>query len=232
MNEILKFLLVAFSILSGLLLISLLFETHFCKGRVRLSSAKYLCTVAVCAALASILMILEFPLPFLVPSFYKLDASELPVMICGFYLGPTAGIIAEFLKILLKLLIKGSSSAFVGELANFVVGCSFVLPATMIYHARKQKKNAIVGLCTGTVVMSAFGSLFNAVYLLPAFSELFHMSIDQIIAAGNAINSSIHSVMTFVFFAVFPLNLIKGILISMLTMLLYKQTERILFKRS
>lgn len=83
-------------------------------------------------------------------------------MVGAFYLGPVGGVVIELVKILLKLVIKGTSTAFVGDLANFIVGCSFVVPASVLYHIKKSKKTAVAGLAAGTVVMTAFGSLFNA----------------------------------------------------------------------
>ena len=103
------------------------------------------------------------------------------------------------------------------------------MPATVIYHMHKSKKSAIVGLAVGTVCMAIFGSAFNAVYLLPKFSELFHMSLDSIIAMGTSIFPGVNSVSTFVFFCVAPLNVVKGLLVSLLTMLLYKHVAAPLF---
>lgn len=231
MNDTLRFVLICLAVVAGLLLISWLYERLLCKDRLRLSSPKYIATVAVSAALAGLLMLLELPLTFLAPSFYKLDLSELPVMICSFYLGPVAGVLTEFLKILIKLIFKATTTAFVGELANFAVGCAYMLPAAMIYHYKKTKKTALMGLVTGTVVLTVFGSLFNAVYLLPAFSNLYGMPLDAIVGMGTEINRHITGVASFVLFAVAPLNLIKGTVVSLLTMLLYKRIKPILFKR-
>ena len=232
MNATTQFLLVCFAVVAGLLLLAWGFEYRFCKDRLRLSSAKYITTVGISAALAGILMLLEIPLLFLAPSFYKVDFSELPVLICTFYLGPVAGVLTEFLKILIKLVLKSSSTAFVGELANFAVGCALVMPASMIYHFKRTKKSAIAGLAVGTLVMAVFGSLFNAVYLLPAFAEMFHMPLDSLVAMGTEVNGSIRSVSTFVLFAVAPLNLLKGLVVSILTFFLYKRIEPLMFKRS
>ena len=195
----------------------------------RVSPAKRITIVAVCGAIATVLHMLDFPLPFLAPGFYKLDFSELPVLLCGFYLGPSATVICEGIKILLKLMLKSTSTAFVGDLANFVVGCSFVLPATIWYHAHKSKHSAIIGLILGTLSMSIFGSAFNAVYLLPKFAQLYGMPLDTIIAMGAEINGSIHNVTTFVMICVAPLNVVKGTTVSILTMLLYKRVARPLF---
>ena len=185
--------------------------------------------IGICAAIATVLHMLDFPLLFLAPGFYKLDFSELPVLLCGFFLGPSATVICEGIKILLKLMLKSTSTAFVGDLANFVVGCSFVLPATIWYHAHKSKHSAIIGLVLGTLSMSIFGSAFNAVYLLPKFADLYGMPLDTIIAMGTAIRGGVSSVTTFVMLCVAPLNLVKGTVVSILTMLLYKRVARPLF---
>lgn len=232
MNATTQFLLVCFAVVAGLLALAGLFEHFFCKDRLRLSSAKYITTVGISAALAGLLMLIELPLVFLAPNFYKVDLSELPVLICTFYLGPVAGVLTEFLKILIKLLFKASSTAFVGELANFAVGCALVLPASMIYHFKRTRGTAILGLGVGTLVMTVFGSLFNAVYLLPAFAEMFHMPLDALVGMGTEINSGITGVASFVLLAVAPLNLLKGLVVSLLTMLLYKRVQPIMFKRS
>lgn len=201
---------------------------HFLPGKRKVTPARRVSIVAVCAAIATVLHMLDFPLPFLAPEFYKLDFSEVPIMLCGFYLGPSAAVTCEAVKILLKLLFKSTTTAFVGDFANFVVGCSFVLPASIVYQVRKSKGGAIMGLALGTAIMTVFGSAFNAIYLLPKFAELY-VPLDTIIAMGSSINGNIHSVSTFVLLAVAPLNLIKGLAISLLTMLLYKRVARPLF---
>lgn len=193
------------------------------------TAARRVSIIGICAAIATVLHMLDFPLLFLAPEFYKLDFSELPVMLCGFYLGPSAVVICEAVKILLKLLLKGTSTAFVGDFANFAVGCSLVLPAVIIYHLHKSKHSAIIGLVVGTVILTIFGSAFNAIYLLPKFSQLYGLELTSIIAMGSKINAGIRDITTFVMLAVAPLNLIKGAAVSILTMLLYKRIARPLF---
>lgn len=202
---------------------------HFLPEKRRVTPARRVSIIGICAAIATVLHMLDFPLLFLAPEFYKLDFSELPVLLCGFYLGPSATVACEGVKILLKLLLKGTSTAFVGDLANFVVGCSFVLPATIWYHAHKSKHSAVIGLMLGTLSMAVFGSAFNAIYLLPKFSELYGLPLDTIIAMGTAIRGGVTSVTTFVMLCVAPLNLVKGAVVSVLTMLLYKRVARPLF---
>ena len=151
-------------------------------------------------------------------------------MLCGFFLGPSAAVVCEGIKVLLKLLLKSTSTAFVGDLANFVVGCSFLLPAAVCYHLHKTRRAALVGLILGTVSMTIFGTAFNAVYLLPKFAQLYGMPLDAIIGMGAQIHSGITGIGAFVVLCVAPLNLLKGAVVSLLTMLLYKRVAAPLFK--
>ena len=231
MKDNLGFLVVCVLIVTALALAARLAERYLPDKR-KVTPAKRISIVGICAAIATVLHMLDFPLIFLAPEFYKLDFSELPVMLCGFYLGPSATVACEAVKIVLKLMFKGTSTAFVGDFANFTVGCSLVLPATIIYHLHKTRKSAIVGLVVGTAVLTAFGSAFNAIYLLPKFAQLYGMPLEQIIAMGGKINASISDISTFVLLAVAPLNLIKGAAVSVLTMLLYKRVARPLFGKS
>ena len=227
-SENLQFLGVCILIVAALGWVSGLVERKFLQIR-QVTSARRVSIIGICAAIATVLHILDFPLLFIAPEFYKLDFSELPVMLCGFYLGPSAAVACEGVKILLKLLLKGTSTAFVGDFANFAVGCSLVLPAVILYHRGKSKRSAVIGLIVGTLVLTVFGSAFNGIYLLPKFSELFGLPIDTIIAMGSAIHPAIADIPTFVALCVAPLNLIKGGAVSVLTLLLYKRVARPLF---
>jgi len=202
---------------------------RFLPEKRKVTPARRVSIIGICAAIATVLHVLDFPLLFMAPDFYKLDFSELPVLLCGFYLGPSATVACEGVKILLKLLVKGTSTAFVGDFANFFVGCSFVLPATIWYHAHKSKHSAIIGLVLGTASMTVIGTAFNAIYLLPKFAQLYGIPLDAIIGMGSAIHASIHNVTTFVVLCVAPLNLVKGTMVSVLTLLLYKRVARPLF---
>ncbi len=193
----------------------------------RILSTRKIAMIGMFSAIAGILMLLEFPMPF-APSFYKLDFSELPALIGAFAFGPVAGVLIEFCKIILKLLLKGTTTAFVGELANFAVGCSFILPASILYLFRKTKAMALTGCIIGTVILTVFGTAFNAIYLLPKFAQLYGMPLDSLIAMGTAINGHITNVTSFVCLAVAPLNLIKGVTVSLVTMLIYKKLSPIL----
>ena len=224
----LSFLVICVLVVAALALLAKYTERFFPEKR-QVTTARRVSIVGTCAAIATVLHVLDFPLLFLAPEFYKLDFSELPVLLCGFYLGPTATVACEGVKILLKLVVKGTSTAFVGDFANFVVGCALVLPATMWYHFHKSRHSAVIGLILGTVSMTILGSAFNAVYLLPKFAQLYGIPLDAIIGMGSAIHPSIHNVATFALLCVAPLNLIKGAAVSVLTLLLYKKVARPLF---
>lgn len=195
----------------------------------RTFSIRKMTVTAMFSAIAMILHLLDFSLPF-APFFYKLDFSELPVLIGAFAFGPVTGVLIEAVKILLKLLIKGTSTAFVGDLANFVIGCSFILPASTIYYFKKSKKRAVTGCIVGTLILTLFGTAFNAVYLLPAFSKLYGMPLEDILAMGAAVNPLVTdgSIVSFVACCVAPMNLIKGGVVSVVTMLIYKPLSPII----
>ena len=177
-------------------------------------------------AVGAVLMLFEFPLPFIAPSFYGLDLSEIPVLIGSFSMGPLAGAVIETVKILLKLVLKPTSTGFVGEFANVCIGCALVLPAGLIYKFKKTKKGAIIGMIVGTLCMATVGAILNAVVMLPFYSNF--MPLESIIEAGAAINPAISNVWTFVILAVAPFNLIKGALVSVVTALVYKRISVII----
>lgn len=218
-------------IIAGLFVFSVVIERLLGRKKAtaeKTSPARRAAFIGLLSALSAVLMLFEVPMPF-VPSFYKLDLSELPVLIGAFAFGPSAGVLIEFLKILLKLLMKPTSTAFVGELANFAVGASFILPAASIYYANKTKRSAFISCIAGTLCMTVFGTFFNAVYLLPAFAKLYGMPLDAILSMGSEVNPFAgDNIVTFVIACVAPLNLIKGAVSSGLTLLVYKKISPVL----
>jgi len=185
-------------------------------------SVRRIALIGMFGAIAGILMFIEMPIPVIAPPFYKIDLSEVPVLIGTFAMWLFAGILIELIKILIHLLIKGTSTAGVGELGNFIVGLALVLPAGLIYRRHKTRKTAVIGMAVGTLVMVLAGSLINAYVLLPMYAAAFG-GMEAIIAAGTAVHSGVSSVFGFVALCVAPFNLIKGIITSILTMLLYKR---------
>lgn len=184
--------------------------------------------IAMLGAIAFILMFLEIPLPFIAPAFYEMDFSEVPVLIGAFAMGPGAGVAIEFLKILLHILIRGTSTAYVGELANFLVGCALVVPAGLLYRRAKTRGRALAGMVLGTVLMVAAGSLVNAYVLLPWYANHFFAGaggMEGILAAGAQVHAGAGTLMGFVLLCVAPFNLLKGIAVSAVTMVLYKRVS-------
>ena len=202
------------------------------KNGIKFSSDKTkinkLVIMAMFSAVAAVLMYVEFPITFIAPAFYEMDLSEVPVMIGSFMLGPCAGVIMEAVKVLLKLVLKGTSTAFVGDFANFILGCALVVPASVVYHTKKIKKRAIIGLVTGGIVLIVSGVFLNALYLLPKYSQLYGMPVETFINMGAAINPAISNIFTFVILAVAPFNLIKATVVGVITMLLYKYLSRLI----
>lgn len=190
-------------------------------------NTKMIAQIGMLAAIAVVLMLFEIPLPF-APSFYEIDFSEVPVLIGAFTMGPLAGGIIELVKIILNLCINGTVTAGVGEFANFVIGCALVLPAAIIYKRKKTKKGAMIGLVTGTLFMTFAGCFINAYIMLPTYAKAFGMSIDALVEMGSAVNASITDLFTFVMFAVVPFNLLKGVLVSIIVLLIYKKISPIL----
>ena len=223
-----QFILVVIVIIAVILAVAIAAEKMLFKGQDRKRfKTRNIAVIGMLSAISTVLMLFEIPLPF-APEFYKLDFSELPILIGSFAIGPVAGVLIELCKILLKLVIKGTTTAFVGDFANFIIGCSLVVPAAIIYHKFKTKKSALVSLITGSLIMTVFGSLFNAFYLLPAFANLYGMPLETIVGIAREINGSIDSVATLVLFAVVPFNLLKGALLTILTMLLYKHISPVI----
>ena len=189
----------------------------------RLLTTKNVVLMGMFGALAGVLMIFELPLPFIAPSFYGLDVSEVPILVGTFALGPLAGAVMEVVKVLVKLVLKPTSTGFVGELANLTFGCCMVVPAGMIYKYRKTKKGAMTGLMVGTVLFTVVGVIGNALVMLPFYSNF--MPLDTIIAAGAVINPAISNIWTFAVICVGPFNLVKGIVVSLITVLVYKRVS-------
>ena len=194
----------------------------------RTNKTRTLVEIGMLGAIATILMLFEFPIPFIAPPFYEMDLSEVPVLVGAFALGPMAGATIELIKILINLMVNGTATAFVGEIGNYIIGCSFIIPAALIYKKKKSKKNALFAMVAGTLTMTVFGCFLNAYVLLPTYAAAFGMPIDTIIGMGTAVNANITNIMTFVVIAVAPFNILKGVVVSLITMLIYKHISPIL----
>lgn len=183
--------------------------------------------ISVLAVIAFVLMLLDFPIWF-APPFIKFDISDLPALIGAFAMGPVSGIIIQLMKNVLKFMVKGSSTGGVGELSNFVVGSIFAYTAARVYIKDKNRKSAIKGLILGTLAMSIIISIVNYVFMIPFYARLFGLPLDEIVQLGSKVNRFVVDFKTLIIFAILPFNLLKGTIVSILTMLLYKRVSPIL----
>ena len=170
--------------------------------------------IAILAAAASILFLIEIP----VVAFYKLDLSNIPVLLGAFSMGPVPGLAILAIKSAIGLL--HSSSAGVGELADFVMGAALVLPAALIYHRNKSRKTAVIGMAVGTLCMVVAGALMNKWVMLPFYMGAFHMDMEGIIKAAKV--AAVDSEWKLLLLVTGPFNLLKGVVLSIVTALIYK----------
>lgn len=175
------------------------------------------------SVIAFVLMMLESQIPFF-PEFLKIDLSDLPALIAGLAMGPLAGISVEAVKNILHLLM--TSTGGVGELANFLVGSSMVIPAALIYQHKKNRATALMGLAVGVLTMAVTGALSNYYILLPFYSTFF--PLDAVIAMSAKANPAIQDMWSLILYGIVPFNLFKGVVLSVLTLTIYKRISRIL----
>lgn len=189
------------------------------------NKTRYLTKVGILAAVAVMLMFFEVPVPMM-PAFLKLDASELPAVVGALALGPLAGVAIELVKNLLHAL--QSQTMGIGELANFLVGTAFVVPVGLIYRYKSTWQGIVLGLTAGTLAMVAAASVLNYYMLLPLYQLVLHFPLDQLIAIGTAANPQIMDVGSFITLAIAPFNALKGMVVSLFTLLLYRKIAPIL----
>ena len=193
------------------------------RKKTSIQNVRMLTITAVLSSISFILAFFEFPVP-LSPSFARMDLSDLPALIGAFAYGTMSGILIEFVKNALQLFT--SSTGGIGELANFIMGSSFVVTAGLIYKSHKTKKTAMIACLIASVTMGIVAAIVNYFILLPVF-EAF-MPLDQLIASFGEFIPFIKTKLDVVLFNAFPFNLLKGIGISIVTMLLYKRLSPIL----
>lgn len=188
-----------------------------------ISNTRKLTATAVLGAVAYLLAFLEFPVP-LTPAFARMDLSDLPALIGAFAFSPVTGVMIELVKNLLGLMT--SSTGGVGELANFLMGASYVFTAGVVYRHHKTKRMALAGGVAGSVAMGIMAAVTNYFILLPMFEQF--MPLEEIIAAFGEFIPFIHTKMDVVLYNAFPFNVIKGLVITAVTMLVYKKISPVL----
>ena len=190
-----------------------------------------LTVAAMLSAVAFILMFIEFPIPMLIPAFIKMDFSDLPALLGAFALGPVYGVIISFMKNLLHIVIKGTSTACVGELSNFILGAIVSAVAGYLYKHHKSRKTAIIGAVAGAVAMGVLSVPSNYFVVYPAYVQFYHMPLEAILGMYQAILPSADSLIKCLILFNLPFTLVKGLLDAVLCMLIYKPLSPILHGR-
>ncbi len=189
------------------------------------TSVKRIALIGILGALAGVLMTyIRFPLPFM-PPFMDFDFAAIPELIGGFALGPSAATMIVCVKILLKIMLNGTSTAYVGELSNLIVSLAYVLPAVYIYRRTRTKKGAIIGMSVGTIVCAIFATISNMYLIIPFYVSVMGWTINDIIELCRRINPGVVDMTTFVILGVVPFNIIKCGVSSIVTSLLYKRVS-------
>ena len=190
-----------------------------------------LTVAAMLSAVAFILMFIEFPIPMLIPAFIKMDFSDLPALLGAFALGPVYGVIISFMKNLLHIVIKGTSTACVGELSNFILGAIFSAVAGYLYKHHKSRKTAIIGAVAGAVAMGVLSVPSNYFVVYPAYVQFYHMPLEAILGMYQAILPSADSLIKCLIIFNLPFTLVKGLLDAVLCIVIYKPLSPILHGR-
>ena len=192
---------------------------------------------AMLSAVATVLMFLEFPIPFLIPSFVELDFSELPALLAAFSLGPVSGAVVCLVKNVIKgLLFSGTGG--VGEMCNFLLGVCFVIPAGVIYHYRKTRTGALIGALVGAAIMAVCSVPVNYFISYPVYTVF--LPIDAIISMyqeivqrfGDFFHASwqVNGLLSCLIIFNAPFTLLKGLLDMALCFLVYKPLSPLLHK--
>lgn len=185
------------------------------------NSVRRLTLAAMMGAIAFILMFLSFPTPL--SPFAELDFSALPELIGGFILGPIGALEIITIKILLKLVFQGSTTAFTGELQAFLLSVAYVLPAVLYYRKHRTKNGALVGIILGAVIAVITAVITNIYLIFPFFMAAYGMNWQAIIDMCSALIPAIHDIPTMVIFSIVPFNVLSRALTAGITMLIYKK---------
>ncbi|MFR7872552.1 ECF transporter S component [Peptoniphilus grossensis] len=177
--------------------------------------------VAMLSVIGFVLMYFQLPLTFVAPPFMKLDISDLPVLMGAFTMGPVYGIIIAALKNLMHIIFKGTMTAGVGELSNFIISSTFALVSSYIYRKHRTYKGAVLAMTVGVVAMTILAMTSNYFVVFPLYGKV--MPMEAIIAMGSAITPKITGLFTMMIYSVLPFNLIKGFTTSAVMMLVYKK---------
>ena len=197
---------------------------------IRRSRTHKLTVTAMLSAVAFVLMFIEFPIPALIPAFVKLDVSDLPELLAAFSLGPVYGVAVAFLKNVLFSVLHGTSSAYVGELFNFLMGAVFAFTAGFIYRRNKTRKGALLGAVVGALLMAVLSVPLNYFVVYPAYVVCYHLPLEAILGMYQAIRPSADGLLECLLTFNMPFTFVKGMIDVALCFLVYKPLSPLLHK--
>ena len=172
-------------------------------------SIQKLIYTAMLAAVAGVLMSLEFSVPMM-PPFYKVDFSDVPSVIAVFLMGPVSGICVEVIKLLIKLITVGTNTMYVGELANLIAAFLFVWPLWFLYQKLgANRKAAVEALLISIVIRTACACFINANITLPLYAKAMSLPLDKVIRMVASVNPAIKELNGFIILATIPFNVLK-----------------------
>ena len=194
---------------------------------MRNKKTNFIVKTAILGALAGVLMFIKFPIP-IAPSFYKLDFSDICGLLGGFAIGPFASIVICLIKNIINVSFEGTVTAFIGEISNFIMSACFCGVAALVYKKEHTKKGAIKSLIIASFCLVLISAVINYYVLIPAFVKFMNIPLEAIISMGSAIIPSINSLFTLVLLCTVPFNLIKAVLVSLITYIVYKRVSPLL----
>ncbi len=190
-------------------------------------NATRIAVIALFSTLSGLLYILNFPIAAAFPSFLELNFSDIPALIGTFALGPLSGAIIVVMKVLIKLVVKSTSTMFVGDLADIVIGIAFVVPAGLLYKHKRTFKGALIGMGVGTLCSVAFAVLFNRVALVPLYVQLyFGGKWEPLVGMMTPLFPSCTKGTFYNFYlwvSVLPFNMMRCLIAAVVTLLVYKR---------
>ena len=185
---------------------------------------KKIAFIGLMGAVSAVLMLMRFPIPFM-PPFLSFDLSGVMEIMGGLMFGPVEALCIIVVKILLQLVMQGTMSLGTGELQNFLLSSAYVLPAVFIYHRKKTRKSAALGMAVSCCVVAVLTNLY---LIIPFYVKLFGMSMGDIIAMCNAVNPAMKDTVSLVIFGLLPFNLIKYGATSVVTFIIYKRLSGVI----
>ena len=192
-----------------------------------ISTTAKLTITAMFGALASLLMLLEFPIFFTLP-FIKLDFSDVPVILGAYMLGPLWGCVIGGIKIGMNFILNGTITGGIGELANLMFTLAYVVPAGIIYRMKRTKSGAVVSLIVSTVFASVVAVILDWFVVFPVYMKAFHLDMQTILGMATGANSLVKNEATLMWLSVFPANLLKYACASVITFFVYSPLRKLI----